>query len=135
MCWVTLLHKIFILTGPANTASDNSYKPSFLTDHELKHLILEVSSSARDEQVDSCCFCSIIFTVLSTAEQKKTILTKNSWSRCQLQKLQVGKVPLCVCVRDMTRNLLDPNIGHWIACHPARLPNPLSFPTYHCTWI
>lgn len=36
---------VFILsyTGTGNTRSDGSYKPSFLTDHELKHLILEAA--------------------------------------------------------------------------------------------
>ncbi|ELT93058.1 hypothetical protein CAPTEDRAFT_104448, partial [Capitella teleta] len=31
------------LQGTGNTASDTSYKPSFLTDQELKHLILEAA--------------------------------------------------------------------------------------------
>lgn len=31
------------LRGTGNTSNDGTYKPSFLTDQELKHLILEVS--------------------------------------------------------------------------------------------
>lgn len=31
------------LRGTGNTNNDGTYKPSFLTDQELKHLILEVS--------------------------------------------------------------------------------------------
>lgn len=31
------------LSGTGNTSSDGTYKPSFLTDQELKHLILEAA--------------------------------------------------------------------------------------------
>lgn len=33
----------FFLTGTGNTSADGTYKPSFLTDQELKHLILEAA--------------------------------------------------------------------------------------------
>ena len=37
----------FVLSssGPGTSRNDTSYKPSFLTDQELKHLVLEVSES------------------------------------------------------------------------------------------
>lgn len=37
------LKEIEHVTGTGNTATDNAYKPSFLTDQELKHLILEAA--------------------------------------------------------------------------------------------
>ena len=35
-----------LISGTGNTSTDGSYKPSFLTDQELKHLILEVRTAA-----------------------------------------------------------------------------------------
>ena len=34
-----------LISGTGNTSTDGSYKPSFLTDQELKHLILEVRTA------------------------------------------------------------------------------------------
>jgi PAS domain-containing protein len=34
---------LLAVSGTGNTSSDTSYKPSFLTDQELKHLILEAA--------------------------------------------------------------------------------------------
>lgn len=34
---------VYSISGTGNTATDNAYKPSFLTDQELKHLILEAA--------------------------------------------------------------------------------------------
>ena len=38
-----LKFKCNFLLGTGNTSSDGTYKPSFLTDQELKHLILEAA--------------------------------------------------------------------------------------------
>lgn len=38
---VTRIHNFLLGTG--NTSTDGTYKPSFLTDQELKHLILEAA--------------------------------------------------------------------------------------------
>ena len=47
--------KVKMIVGPTTSRNDASYKPSFLTDQELKHLVLEV--------LLSCClfFCICIF--------------------------------------------------------------------------
>jgi hypothetical protein len=46
----SLLISGLILSGTGNTGTDGTYKPSFLTDQELKHLILEVGWFEWGEQ-------------------------------------------------------------------------------------
>ncbi|KAL1462337.1 hypothetical protein WDU94_014178, partial [Cyamophila willieti] len=36
-------HPFCLVSGTGNTSTDGTYKPSFLTDQELKHLILEAA--------------------------------------------------------------------------------------------
>lgn len=40
---IQYLKHIISLVGTGNTSTDGTYKPSFLTDQELKHLILEAA--------------------------------------------------------------------------------------------
>jgi hypothetical protein len=58
----------FFIQGQGINRSDNSYKPSFLTDQELKHLVLEASVSWRSWShtfIVNCQKCLYIFAIFN----------------------------------------------------------------------